>query len=52
MVLLDAVQYHEEGQPILEDLIALVPEEVQEVLRSLNTGDPLPEEVRELVLHA
>lgn len=52
MALLDAVNCHEQGQPIPDDLMASVPEEVQEALRSLKPGDPLPEEVRELALQA
>ena len=49
MALLDAVQLHKEGQPLPEDLIVTTPTDVQEALRSLKPGDPLPEEVQEVV---
>ncbi|BCL79236.1 hypothetical protein ccbrp13_17010 [Ktedonobacteria bacterium brp13] len=49
MALLDAVQLHKEGQPLPEDLIVTTPEAVQDQLRGLKPGDPLPDEVQEVV---
>jgi hypothetical protein len=48
MSLLDAIQLHKEGQPIPENMIASVPEDVQETLRALKPGDHLPEDVLEV----
>ncbi|GLV61153.1 hypothetical protein KDH_79690 [Dictyobacter sp. S3.2.2.5] len=49
MALLDAVHLHKEGQPIPEELIVTTPEQVQEALRGVRPGNPLPQEVQEVV---